>query len=819
VRSCSAEFKALWQQKVGARERRRIRYRRLYYNGSAYVYETAENYLYEGDFVGWGVIPGELDSPQQNVYRMGVVTVRLDNSRNQWVESDGTPSFFAADAVASSGYKLYKTELQLQVGLRLNSTGEVEWVTQFTGYVLGAKLSTQSGVAEIRLASKSALRLEKSDAADVSIPFTLENCSPATGTGALLNFKSTSTGVSKIDAFVVNGSAYAKTDYVVGNLNKVDSPDNDGKATITVSDAGGLAPGSGHTVKVSGRKSYQSQGIDTLLGLVADNAGLSADERSIAPIVLPVAASASEQIDSQAEWLAYLAQANVAFNASAGSIHRKWWLINDFGVDDAGSGLYYISGGKLHVTNSGGTSGSYQSLNPTLDTSPERAWEFKFRMVGGGEFRFRDFAWFREESGLFVDYVLFYDGANIGIKHFGGSPSTLGTAAESFATEKTIRVTVTDSTIKVYVDTVQKISVAASPAAASTKPSFGLLSGSGSDCIIDDFYVALEADGVTAATDALAYAEYQFDLGSTPSALGILAALQDLNGGAITLKTATAPDSAGSPGTYDAYVVVDSNGQMQSTPRQWLKIKAEFTPSGYTSPVLHRLIANYSTTSITVSLAILDGLTGAQVFERYAALVDYETGDDADGKRYLRSKDPSPTVAVELDHDSGVIEVLEFDPGHDDVATVARVRFGDFIEEYDGADAGETSPTPEDLYGRVPAELDLTGVLLAGDVNLAAARAELLYNRLSRPKKKIRLLIWAVPWLEVGDRITLTVLDQPLLTRPAANDPLPRATGSLSFSAAPGNVLANQTPMKVLQYKPDYDTNVAELYAEEILTT
>jgi hypothetical protein len=324
----------------------------------------------------------------------------------------------------------------------------------------------------------------------------------------------------------------------------------------------------------------------------------------------------------------------------------------------------------------------------------------------------------------------------------------------------------------------------------------------------------------TAPSSATTVVTYIIDLLSTPTALGLLDRSQALNGGSVTYKTACAVDSAGSPGTFDALTEIDSNGQMLSTPNQWLKLEITITPNGYDTPEVQRIVINFTVSELTVSLAVHSGLTGQAATAQYVGFVDYETGDDANGHRFVRSKDTSADPAVDIDQESGVIEILSADTGEDAICNVGRARQGGFVSTYRGSDAGEASPTSEDEYGPClpqSGEISLPEIMLANSVNITAARARLAYQRGYLAKPPIRAIIWDVPWLETGDVVTFSLYDHPKLRQIIAFDPLNRAGSQFFMAGEAENVIARDLRMKVLELKPDLDTDQAEVLLETIL--
>jgi hypothetical protein len=821
VISVSAEFKALWRQKEGVRISKRILVWRRYWNGAAFVNEANPKILTEADVASFGVIPHEVDSPLRNIYRTEMVTITVYNEQNQWIASPATPSFFAADSVSGDlGYRFHKTLMQIQTGYEL-SNGTTEWVPRFTGWCL-SRPSMGGGVAEIQLASKSAYLLEKSDAAEVSQAVgPLENCNPATGDGSNKSFASTSSGVDYLNDIQVNGTSLNADEYSADNFNQVPVPGNAGAVTLTLA----AAPTAGYTVKCSGLKWLQNKTIEYLLAAIFTAAGISASEYQIDPVTVPGDAAASHTLDSEADFETYNTAVNATTAQTPGSLKRKWFLIDDF------SDLEFTSNPVWTLINSAGTSVSAASGNlvtggnvspghgqPCLSTPFAKntgVWRWN---LGNGTLYFlmnsnaTDGFGNPSGGGYSIDRP-----TSDTIRLWRAREAVLLTVSGVTAGTREVQVSRTqDGVFTLYIDGINKGTVT-----DTTYTDASCILVNGFSMTLGGIYWSGDTTAIgSAPSSATTVVTYIIDLLSVPTALGLLDRSQALNGGSVTYKTACAADSGGSPGTFDALTEIDGNGQMLSTPKQWLKLEITITPNGYDTPEVQRLVINFTVSQLTVSLAVHSGLTGQAATEQYVGFVDYETGDDAYGHRFVRSKDTSADPAVVLDQESGVVVILGADTGEDGICNVGRARQGGFVSTYRGSDAGEAAPTSEQEYGPClpqSGEIALPEIMLANSVNITAARARLAYQRGYRAKPPIRAIIWDVPWLETGDVVTFSLYDHPKLRQIIAFDPLNRAGSSFFSIGEAQNVIARDLRMKVLELKPDLDTNQAEVLLETIL--
>lgn len=850
ARPVSQAFKDVWQKKQGGRDFRKVSYKRRYWNGSAFVYEANWTDLDDSKIIGVGSIPMQLDTPRANVYRTSQISVRLDNTNNEWIQGTAPPSVFAADAIATLGYRLYKTQVQVQFGY-LKQDGTKEYTALFTGLIVRSRPTSKDDEIILEVTSRGLL-LERADAEKVSLSFTLENCIPATGDGTNKEFETTSVGVDHLTDLQVNAVSVTQgTDYRAENFNAVAEPGTTGRVLITFQ----TAPPAGHTVKASGVKWKVNQKIEDLVADLCQEAGITSGERAITPVLFPGGLSGSKTIDTQAQWAAGSVLTNVSALAVPDSLVRRWFLVDDFSdlnyssspawsvlVDEgsvpisAGTGVLKMSvpladgDGVLKrktislplskdtgtwrfqaLALGGAASGGDGSLIYLLNTATHSSGRptgngYALRISGHG-------------SGLALDFYKVTAGVLSSIGSVGGpagaTPFEYAISRAADGTWKiyhgangstpTLALTVVDTTYTTfsYFMVMMHASYSSVPIIKTASLDF------------DTLYVSQETENTSAVTNVQAiYESAEFDLLSTPTAWGILSHIETLNGGSLVFKTAVASISGG---PYDAYVAISGGGQIQSALKRYLKIRIEFTiaSGAIIGPEVDRVIANFTVSTIQLALANFAGKTCFNAIEEFAQVSNYEIGFDGDGIFFFRPKTVGASILA-IDQENAIIAVNEYDAGFSRVINVGRVRYNDYFNKWDGTDALEASPTSEQEYGRIVQD-ETYNLLLANDVNIGRGRAQAIYEFGYRPRRYLRLSTWIIPWLELSDVITVSVFDHPLLKQTVAGDPL--QSGFAYFMAGEAqNVLARDLDMKVVEYKPNLDSNQAEILLEEVLT-
>lgn len=806
-------FKDVHARRSGKDARVLIRYKRRRWDTATldYVYESSWQTLQMRDFVDPGEIPSQLDVGEPNVFKSTAITLRLRNTDNRWHKSANSPSIFAAGGEAADGWDDYKTLFQVTWGYKL-ADGTWEDIPQFTGYAYD--FTPLPGQGYMQVSVSASLLAERTAASKINTKVTggalnIPGTSPLTNIhdGVTADLTTDEVGVISVTKVYADGTQLVlEEDYTVAGTREV------GAATVTL-----LEPGlwSGMEMTWDGYTGQMDKTIEQLVALLCDEMGVTSSSRAIQNVVYPGGLSASRTLDSEAEWAAGLSLSNVSATLTPGSLRASWSLLDDFSDGEyannptwsviaiGGGGSITAAGGELAVS-SGGTVNAGSAISTPL---AQTTGTWQFRMKSNADTTTGGYVAFFTNSTAFASGNLDGPGYAIRIasgnayfvRYSGTSPSvpvtiiSIGSVGTGYHTYRITRTSAGEW--EVFLD-----GVSVGTATDTTYTSAGYfivwqtVGFSGNlTTTVDDIYYSPDINPTTYVAD------YQYNLGSTPAALGTITTLETLNGGTITVQTATAPDSGSSPaapGAYDAFQVLGAGGQMQSTPRQWLKIRVTFTlaSGSLVSPQLHKLVARFTSSVVTVSLAMPSGSVWDQV-QKYAKMANYETGFDASGTFFFRARAVSGDTVIDLTpwkNISGPPD--DTHPGYDEVVNIGRVNAGGQEFFYDKDDAAEVEPTSERRFGPIEKPLDFSGDLLANDVQLAQAIAQVQYEDNKDPYFRCRVPIKHVPWLELSDPVSLTWVPDPKMIENYAGDPLQLP----GFAGPQGVALAIERRMKVV---------------------
>jgi hypothetical protein len=604
----------------------------------------------------------------------------------------------------------------------------------------------------------------------------------------------------------------------------------------------------------TGTKGVLNKKVEEAVALYCDAAGIVSASRSIQSVLFPGGLSASKTIDSEADWEAGTLLQNITTTSVPGSIKKAWTLIDDFsdnnytaspvwtlrdsGGHSPGNGNVSASSGYLEV----GIASQFWVL--AIDTpwnKPVGSFQYKVNVVSlssPGNSNVGDGAtvvFFQTAaasgSGTFSGYGLRwnlnYDGGSnnqVQLVRFDGANSSGGTVIANLGTFTTGSHAWTVSRDGSGSFTVYRDGVSVGSGTDSTYLSnaqFGVaavtINTSASLTIrVDDIYYSDSLNNTSAASSAAAVAEYIFNLLTTPTALGRLDHFEVLNGGSAAYLTSSAPDSGGSPGTWDALQAIGVGNQMMSTPRQWLKLRVEITadPVSGASPEVQKLIAHFTTSTVTLSQVAPTSGTAWDRIQALAQMCNYETGWDESGTFFFRSRSVAGAAVISLDPWTNLVDLDDTHAGWDRVYTMAHASQPPYEYYYGSTDAGEAEPTSERRFGSIPLDMNFGGELLANDAVIAQGAAQLAWQEFHLPKWRCRATIKYAAWLQKSDPVSLTYVPDPKMLDNVAGDPLqtPGAAGPV------GVALAIAKKMKIVGITRQQKARTMQLLLEEILS-
>ena len=812
AQAVSQAFKDIWARRSGKEVVVEVRYRRRYFDGSFNeTWETEWTTLAPSEYVAPGEISLQLDTAAPNIFKETTVTLRLNNLDGRWRRSVNDPSVFAADAVAENGYRDQGTEFQIRWLYKLDD-GTFEACDLFTGYAVDFLDVPEYGVMDVPVRNTWKLRHTSSEIVDIVGAVTPEACVPPTCDGSNANFDTTSEGIIKVETVYLDGVELEPTEYTVS------VPTGVSPATITLLDP--LAA-SGKDVTWDGTKGKQGLQIEEIMAFLAEEGGYTSGNRTLDTVVYPSGLSGSQTLDSKAEWDTGTTMTNVDTARSPGALRQNWRLLDDFATGTIARWTLYIgsiAGAAGYQLDMGSTGGSGTGL-AFAHARSTGSWQFKVIGVGLSA---HVFFMVNNLSVLGGDWVggsgyalYFLPGTSTVqlIRNDAGTRTVL--AGWSTGSAGIWRITRDDDgVINVYKDTVLIGTATDSTYSDGAYIAVNCQSAGGS-LSVDDFYYAETVDAAGAVATTFV-AEYIFDLQSVPAALGRLVHSETLNGGTVTLQTATAPDSGGSPGTFEALQAIDGDGYMLSTPEQWLKIRIEGAQSSSSSlpPEVLHIVAYFTVSTVTVTLWKPTGSIWSQM-QLWAKVSGYELLINASGRLIFRSRNVSASAVLHIDQNNAIVRVGNCSNGYDKVRTIGTVTFGDNTVSYTAADAGETGLTCRKLHGPVEETEDYSGVFLANDVNIALARAQGIHDARHLAKREHRTTVKLIPWLELSDPLTETyVRDGRQVAGVVAGDPLPDA----GWAGPAGTAFLNAFPGKVVGMTLKPRQALADLQMEEILS-
>ncbi len=831
MKTVTNNFLASWLSKGSKFAVQRIDYKRRYWNGAAYVYEASWQSLTmpSAQFRSIGSMTWNIDTTLQEEFKSSNAIVSLLNNDYRWMP-ENTYGIFGPDAVATGGYFARGTQVIIYAGYEL-ADGTFELVSMFAGLLIDYSMKPADGVFEAYV-SGNEIKLQNNDAQLVADAFT-DEVLLGTVDGANKVFTTASLGVGFITGVKIDAAVKKQgSDYTISGLNTPAVG-----ATVTFA----VAPGGGTTPKATGSKWKADQTIDALVGLVCDQAGITAGNRTIQQVLFPSGVTAKKTIDSEADWEAGTVLTNINTTDFPGSIVRGTYeLFDDFSDGEYTSNPVWTATAKnaavagvvascLQLTSEGATSSMTMEAALAHATG---AWRFALNMLtfsspgltnarDGGIVGFvqNGAVTFSANAPKLTGYALrwntnYNSGGSNQLQLVRYDNEAVGTVLANLGTfvgSHYVNYLVTRDAaglMNVYANDVPLGSATDNTYAAGTEIVVVARDSSSQNVVvgITNIYYSTEmtfypANGVweSAILDTL----------NTPTSWGTLDAVATANAGTITYATASSSDGV----TFDAYVDVVGDA-IVSALKRYVKVRATLTiPSiDNVSPKVDSIVVNYSSLVANVSLADFTGDTCYSAVQKLAFSCNYEIGFDNTGKFFFRSKTAGANTLTFKQSDI-LSKIIEVRPGWVEVINDAQVQYGAYYNEYNSLTLPETSPTSKDKFDSQISNQTVP-FLFANDGNVAAGLAQAIHDAGYQAQRRVTIECRLIPQADIGDVITISFYEDPLLENNYWGDPL--ITWAPFFGVPPAALRLFKC--RIIQLTHDFDTEKSRMVVLEVLT-
>jgi hypothetical protein len=171
----------------------------------------------------------------------------------------------------------------------------------------------------------------------------------------------------------------------------------------------------------------------------------------------------------------------------------------------------------------------------------------------------------------------------------------------------------------------------------------------------------------------------------------------------------------------------------------------------------------YYTSTTTINLVNLTGMTCKQVLEELAKWPAYEIGMTPDERFIYRPRSTNLPAVMELRSGTNIEKLYNISPGIDRVKNRVTADFGIYRRISDTT--ADTAPNSIDNYGVRDYQVSSSQLLPAENANLAFAVAPsvLAYSKYARRRCQVDTMF--LPQLELGDKVTVYYAEDTALFR------------------------------------------------------
>ncbi len=743
---------------------RRVSYKRRYWQQStqSYIWETNWTTLSEADVVSVSAITAKLDTEAVNEFKISNLTITLKNADRRWTPTNPFGRFGKDTTSPLFGYEPFWTKFRVETGYVVG--GVDTYVPLFVGVAVDFQTAGHSDTMQVSVQGLEAL-LKNANAEDAGT--LVENETP-TGTvnGTNKDFVTIQPGVGLIYKVTVDGvEKKAGTQYSISDL---DTPTLGAKITFET------APTGGQVVKVWYRYWKQNQSIESLVKDLLTTAGFTQSQWDVGTVVFPGAIINSWLQTTQSDFVAGTHYGTTA-TESPGDVLVDWsttyntQLLDDFSDGNFTSNPTWTTYGAGASTYSVVSNALRSSVNASTPSQDAYIHTPSTNAFGGWSFKFRFSKVMRDIGVYFIcnsldqyninSYVLILTsgGYSIYLVENEGGLILRKTGSYNFYenTDYTVRIArYNDNTIKVFINDVFVGKTNSAQIDLNTSVYFLIrVYGTGSNP--NAHYVEFDDIRIPGSSFSAEFISQTLDMGSTPTSFPPMV-INDYKLSGTTISYYSRTSANGS--TWDAYEPITSGGNINSTKRRYIQIKAAFVEEDFQNKI-NDFTLYYLTSTALVKMAKFTGKTVYDAISSLGKFSNNEWGFGADEIFFFRSKDVTKTIDQTFDSSINLIDAGSINNGESRVYDEVKAEYGNFSVTSTPGTGFPLSPTHR--YGKKRMEVSNEDILLKDDTDVATGIAQGLINYYSKPRRTCKAKTKLMEWVDLSDTVSVTYRDQP----------------------------------------------------------
>ncbi|ACC98629.1 hypothetical protein Emin_1077 [Elusimicrobium minutum Pei191] len=217
-------------------------------------------------------------------------------------------------------------------------------------------------------------------------------------------------------------------------------------------------------------------------------------------------------------------------------------------------------------------------------------------------------------------------------------------------------------------------------------------------------------------------------------------------------------------GEWSGWIAI-SDGEIPSGQARYAQLRwlAKLTVNNASlKPYLHSWSLGWRSSKANIGMVNTSGMSALDVMKELSKLSTFEIGFDRESKFLFRARNEDKNNYIEVTS-KDIVRVENINSGVDYVYNVISADFGGYKATASPQTMGEGFPDSIDINGRRELSLASASLLPPDSVDMAATISAIVYDYLSKRKKRAVIIIKFLPQLDLGDILKITYAE-PLIT-------------------------------------------------------